>query len=855
MAKARTLAVVFGGALLVIGAFLYLAGGDRRSGEAARAEVSRGAPVSPALEPARAPEILPSEGEAPAVRALVARPAEAERESAAAEGWLEVVLLEAGSRRPVAGAEVWFGPRSEQASAPRPLEVEEFQRGARRAESGADGKVRVALEGRSVCVAARSAGLFGTGIFTGGEGGGARREVVLHPDWDLEIDVLLASGEPAPDVHVRLERRSGSGNSWSEGLRTDARGRARFPHTGHWLEENAQDGRVRVDLALDPELAATLARAEPPRAPVVFRLPPLGSVEVSVLEADRTSVDDGTNVVLGIVRPGEERDLSPFRHAERPVITAATRAGVAVFEHVQLGGELEARAARSGANIMTKDWFPAPQRPGERVRRTLVLGQDHPVLVFRALDLQGKPLAGETLEIREWRRQRWMTHHNERTTRTDEHGTFRVDVEGPFREGDRHTMIVTANAGQRGASVDLAQEFEPGLNQRGDLVLAPSPLLAAGRVVDGAGNAVAGADVGLEARMASREDQADHWNSWQEGQGTKTDAAGAFAVHGFALADELRLTPSSEGKRGTPVEAAPGARGIELVLIETGGVAGALLVDEGIPREEIQVSLVAEDAQDRPGGSWAWGGADVAADGAFHVDGKLPGSYRLKVSLQDDVVLAEFSDVQVIGGETNRDPRLAAIDLRGKLFAFRLHLVLPEPDPDLSGNLTYRPAGGDGPPRWHWFRGNPALLLSRHPVIDATLTVQGYRAVELAGLVSGDREVELRPAILVHLELPAHVTLPASPYYLKAALAGEDGGQIDWGASAFDEARRSSCRTNAGRMKVEWLLERRSGGGASATTLDVEPAQYVEVLDRDGQVFVLEAPVEALAKALADPPF
>jgi len=106
----------------------------------------------------------------------------------------------------------------------------------------------------------------------------------------------------------------------------------------------------------------------------------------------------------------------------------------------------------------------------------------------------------------------------------------------------------------------------------------------------------------------------------------------------------------------------------------------------------------------------------------------------------------------------------------------------------------------------------------------------------------------------VRLVLPASVVLPQPPTFLKAVLAASDDfTSIDWGAPAFDAQREVVGVAPApGRMRVQWIVERRSGGGASASTLAVDPPEFVDVLDQLAeQRFELATSNDALQRALA----
>jgi hypothetical protein len=144
------------------------------------------------------------------------------------------------------------------------------------------------------------------------------------------------------------------------------------------------------------------------------------------------------------------------------------------------------------------------------------------------------------------------------------------------------------------------------------------------------------------------------------------------------------------------------------------------------------------------------------------------------------------------------------------------------------------------------------VLSATSESVDVQLTVHGFRDEDLEG-VRGEREVRLRPALAARLVLAESVELPAPPLHLKATLVAEGAFGPDFGVAAFDETREIRCfAPGVGRMKVQWILERRAGDSASASTIEVEPPLYVDVRDEEGeQRFVLEPTSESIAQAIA----
>src|SRR5688572_12800652 len=200
-----------------------------------------------------------------------------------------------------------------------------------------------------------------------------RERLELVRDGDLVVRVLHAGGEPAAKIPVFLRARS-AGSSWSTGSDTGADGIARFAHTGlRGREHSGASWSTGVTLPISEPLERSFDPREPPSEPVVLRLPPLGEVEVEVLEVDGRPAADGTQVWLGLVRPGEPRELSPFAHHERAYAHEETQNGRVLFRSVEPGFELEIRAGRVWQSL-ERGFFPGPPHAGARVQHTLRIG-------------------------------------------------------------------------------------------------------------------------------------------------------------------------------------------------------------------------------------------------------------------------------------------------------------------------------------------------------------------------------------------------------------------------------------------------------------------------------------------------
>lgn len=793
-----------------------------------------------------------------------AAPAEKASDASTASGARWVEIVDAATEVPIPDAEVFYRDSE------TPFEPRHFEHLIAGARSGrTDERGRIAIEWpeeRTVLVLARAPGRAGGAVVPPWRSPDDVTRVALLPDWDIVVEVVDFALAPAPRVPVsRREQRSG--NTMIDTASTDDAGRVVFRNTGLRVSSAnpKPDLEVSVGLPLVERLSRRIDPESPPTEPIRFTLPAVGSLSVRVLDSKRSPVADGTSVDMTVVLPGESRDVSPFSRGDRIRASARTAGGTALFEHVDVGVDLEIRVTGETSEPKARDVVAGPKAPGELVEATLVLGVDHPVLVFRAVDEAGAPLPNEKLTLHSAFRSTNISNSGSAFATTDEAGVFEHELPTRFVEGDERSLRVEARGGEIGTLVDLSRFFEPGPNDMGDIPLVRAPLLVGGRVVDDAGKPAAGASVRVEVpvREATVTDRVWYWN--EVPVAVVADADGRFAARAFIADKTIRATAHEGGRRSASVECALGTGDVTLVLLGVGTVLGSVRLDSGIPGDSFEARLAPRGS----GGERSQADVDaerasVESSGAFRFDERLPGSYRFALRLRgmadaDMSELVSFEGVEVTAGKETRDPRLQNIDLGSRLNAMRLTLVPPSDHArPLKGNATFHASGAGGEaPQWKWFQSSPVTLVTPSEAIDVTLAVTGFRTVRLEN-VRGDREVKLEPALEVRLVLPESVDLPRPPVHVKAALVPEsvDGASPDFGGNAFDDAREIRCLApGVGRMKVQWIVERRAGDSASANTFDVEPAQYVEVREDAGeQRFVLDVTTEALERALGRKP-
>jgi hypothetical protein len=304
------------------------------------------------------------------------------------------------------------------------------------------------------------------------------------------------------------------------------------------------------------------------------------------------------------------------------------------------------------------------------------------------------------------------------------------------------------------------------------------------------------------------------------------------------------------------VRAPRGAQGIDLVLLESGWIEGRLLLDPSVASAELRVyAQRASEGQEPDWNVRQRHKAKLQPDGAFKIAPLEPGSYDLQVfgTSHSDALLSVPS-FRVLSGAGCDDPRLAGIDLRGKLTAFRLELVPPDPSDSVLGNIEVRPLV-DGAEAFDLslHHGNVSIVVPG-PAAQVAIKVSGFRP-EMLERVSADTRVQLRRGPRVRLKAPADAQIPAAPLFVKASLApvgGKGRGYDHFQAAVFDLNRELVLHApGAGEFVVRWSIEERTENSVSTWTCNVPDEQRITVLESDvEQIFEIRWPAEALAQAL-----
>ncbi len=679
----------------------------------------------------------------------------------------------------------------------------------------------------------------------------------LALDRTLRIQTVDEAGVPLPGVPVGMTSREEDPSPEYRVLTEGRDAIATVPHFDQIFARELERGDVTYAVLPIPMLDTVSVEIDParfPTEPVQLVVPPTGRVVVEV-RGEAGEPLDGYRVHL-------ESTVSTKRLGRGRGADATSEAGLAVFPYVGLGGKLLATLepkAGENRNRITRV-FDAPAAAGEEIRIEIGFEAGAPLLTGRLVDAERRPIAERSVRLRfELRMERLGTMHFE-TLRTDAEGRFEANLADLPDATHCRAFVTTEPAG-------LVGEFEvelpllPGRNDVGDVVLAKTELLVAGRVTcDGA--PVARATVHLLYDRSKRGEPA--WSFVGGGTGTYTDADGRFEIHGAFEAKSYAVLANANEYLGTsPVPFEAGERDVAIEIQRAGGVAGSVVVSDGIPAKWLEVRARSQELDYDWPTTPSHAFIHPRASGKFELDRLWPGLTTVSVHVPgDDAPLAEIRDVEVAAGIA-RDERLQRVDLRERLFLFELTVVDESGAAVTDGFVEARPAGDPTvSPRRVTLDGKGARILTRWPALDVVVRTHGYRTAFVDG-VSTDRTIALEVGVPVAVTIPADVQLPPEPAELQLALLPfelddefqsapiypADGERwthgFDFVAGVWqtvDETRRVSFELpGEGRFRVVWQLRKPREGVAWSRSWPLESTP-VEVSETTGALELAPEP-------------
>jgi len=792
--------------------------------------------------------------------AAVSATAEAQGPEQAPRG-IEVAPVRGARRERVDEAEVWYWPlsrgeeRSGNSSFARAEQTGSIDEGlaqfAQPIERGTDGRW-FAQRGASGRLIARASGLWGmTEISRSSE---TPLLIVLEPEVEVRARVLDVSGATVSGVRVALRQ------FWNNDLYFDhgatlsgADGIARLRHLRH-LVGGDWDFDARYTIAIDEPLLASvhveIDVVRPPSETLELRLPAVGSVQLELESAPPESW-----VALEVF----DRDENPDEiEREREFDTwLPLKDGKAHFGCVEAGRQLLVWLRSRDVEAPVDDVLRrGPRAQGEGVVLRLQAKPQGATFAGRAVDEQGTPLAEMDFTADLYAVQQSRREHVQRESgRTEEDGSF---VFSTAEDVSSATQVELHWRDERNVSlgfvrVALTPPVAGATVELGEVRLVASSVLAAGRVVDVAGQPVPRAWVDLHDAVHRTRRDGSVRTSWERRSSpVLADDEGHFVVRGERKAASIGLRARSNGASSPLREFAAGSSEVELRLEHAGAIAGRLQLPPSLSTDFVLVQAVRKTPAvgDLLPQQEQWVRLDTA--GEFVLRGLALGAYDVRVFTSGgERELGAVENVQVAASSETRDPRLDPLDLSG--LEFRTVTVFTPNGKPLSDGTALTAGDGGGDSELHWISQGKLLV----GLNDSTLWIVADGCmIERFEPSSGVDEIRLRPAANVRVQLQAPLAPPPESYELQAWIAGRGEPSFladeaaDW--LGVDGAQIEGTVRRPGAVTLRLQLHKGEELVAECELSEVGP-----IVDTDRlQTFELSsAPaefLEALAKARAD---
>jgi hypothetical protein len=837
----RRLAIVLVPVLLALGAWLMLGEGDGVPVPGKSMEPPTPAAAAlPALPPApvtaEAPTTAPAE--ATVVRFAVTNDSD-QPPLPADPKWLEVRVVDAATKQPVAGAEVRWNDGSVH---PKIMALPEAERQglysdperiARRfgwvTRSDASGLARITTDDNGATAHAYADGRYAYGHFGGQQTAPPDGwQLALEPDRTLRAQVLDAAGQAAVGVRVAIRMFGPDGKapagSWIQPTPSTAPdGIAEFRHIQTWLrwgggkkqQFDVATWQVALDVPGHEGPAVAFDEQAPPATPIVLQMPATGRLAVRLLYEGQVLTD---GVSFGVFR-GDDEDHSKANSAERFVPGAD---GWARLPHVALGGDLTVRGSAGTADVLGTT--PAPTRPGQEVQFELRCDGFY-ALAGRLLGPDGTLLTNARAEA------------NIHTDVLSGGGYVRTDAQGRFvwvlTKGYKDTAsmdrlaLTQMVAGSPPLQVVVPpRELVRGTNNLGDLKLTAGALIVAGKFLLDPPDAKQRVQFVVETQSTRRQRSgAEVWER-VENLTLSQQADGAFEVRGEVKPGRYRLTFYAQNHLPVePLEFRVGADDLVIPIALGHGLAATCVPPANLPTHQLRGVLVPagqvaadpksnsapQDRLRRMRGdrytARSWGNSDP-------VDLRwmaLPaGTYALEIrAVGVTAPLATIPDV-VVPPPTGGDPRLVNIDLRDRIHVRKVKVVLePKPTENWSDQSLVFVMPQADPNDWDGLpvRNDEAVLPAPAGPLDLLVVSRGFQPKRFT-MTDAEATVTLEPWPSVELVFP---NLPPLPEGIKLWV-GVHSAARDQGQN-----QRQRYHTEGSSGGLEGLLQ---PGGSSVTVKD-----------------------------------
>jgi hypothetical protein len=504
--------------------------------------------------------------------------------------------------------------------------------------------------------------------------------------------------------------------------------------------------------------------------------------------------------------------------------------GRVVFERVAAGRPLVVEVTREGAAARLEASGPGP-RAGERVQLLVPVDPSGSILRGRVVDRDGKPLADAAVRARLEAASGEPVNDGPWQLQTAADGRFSVEIPSATEIPAGLQLVVCrldANGAEvAGARRPLPRELGAGSHELGDFVLAETPVLAAGIVVDANGAPIERAVV-----TPSLPESAEQGVAKPRGQDwlvpVRSDATGRFEMRGMTQSESIVLTASKPGLIGDPVLAHRTDGKVKLVLVAATAIAGTVLLDPSLRGSMVLVQAARESTEGAAADVGA-GHSVVVGDGAFTLNNLPAGTWSVRIVYAATAI--ELGRVDgVVSHASLRDPRLDPLDLR-----HTLKLIVLEPVDErgrrVAGARAFSRASTD--PEGKWVPGaeidGKVQLLSSGSPLDVAIAAPGFRQIEIERVAASQRVV-LQLAARLRLTLTSGLPELTPPLRLGVKLTPRRSGRFPGFVGSttvyFTGAGALTCETAfVGEVEVELFVasppSRIAAVSGTATTIRV----------------------------------
>ncbi|MBL8899135.1 MAG: carboxypeptidase regulatory-like domain-containing protein [Planctomycetes bacterium] len=248
------------------------------------------------------------------------------------------------------------------------------------------------------------------------------------------------------------------------------------------------------------------------------------------------------------------------------------------------------------------------------------------------------------------------------------------------------------------------------------------------------------------------------------------------------------------------VRAAPGEQGLRLVLAPGASIRGSVMLDSKRTAASVRVGLIDAQSQTKR--------TPLHPDGRFRFSGIRPGVYSLELRAAQGLLLARVDGIELEEGLDAEDPRLAAIDLRGRFATLQLRLR------DERGDALVRKQGTwwsahDAAEIFSWTTDEQGELKLCVPLELSEIAVAREGGLPQRVLVApGGQDLRLAPGLATKLELAQRVELPGGMELVAVLEPARSRASFALPPLrfAFGGPVAEGLLPTAGRYRVRWQL-------------------------------------------------